>query len=198
MFTIKQIIEDVSRIDWGRRMDGAPPNYSQRVFDLLWGTCAVESGFVHRRQKGYAPDSLKGAFGLFQTEIPSIERSAQMLAYASWAREKVDSLTNLSGIEISTDTINNRRLPQILQTPAGDIHSCLLARLHYLRVPHPIPDNLRDQARYWLIWYNGKGAMKKFTRAGQDTKAAEKSAIAQYMKAYESCKDKALDIGVTF
>lgn len=161
-----------------------PPNerYSLAVARLLLGTAAQESaGFRYRRQIGFRADSLRGAFGLWQCEFSSADRSLRSIVadirYLQDRAEVGDRVqelyTRLRGplpmpIDGSGGVAATRDVLRLLQTEQGDLLSCILARIHYLRVPAPIPDNVVDQARYWKTHYNtsaGKGKPSQYLRS---------------------------------
>ena len=51
-----------------------------------------------------------------------------------------------------------------------DRYACVMCRVHYLRVPRPLPPagDARAQAEYWKRWYNtsqGAGTIEHFMEA---------------------------------
>ena len=135
--------------------------------DLLLGTAAQESNFVYRRQIGFAPDSQRGAFGLWQVEQGSMKSSLSLLnrkpelLAASFAF-LVAYPNNLCAL---LSSYNVASIANIMRYEMGDPMACLFARLHYLRVRAPIPGDLAGQAVYWKLYYNtvkGKGTAGQY------------------------------------
>lgn len=149
--------------------------YADRVARLLFMTAAHESGgFRWRRQLGFSRDDDRGAFGLWQCELASIEASIDLIhrpdrrplrdRCLAW----LDRWPGLEDVDLSHRTLGIALLA--LQEPRGDPLSCLLARLHYLRVPEAVPATVQDMAAYAKRHYN--------TRLGKAT-------AADYLSAYE-------------
>lgn len=168
-----------------------PPTveYADRVARQLFGTCMIESGCGKwRRQIGYhhAPQSYKGAFGLFQTELGSVETSVAWLDHHHDVRGRIEHWTEAHyGLLTMLDVNAAKALVGMVQHEDADALSCALARLHYLRKPEPIPDSLDDQAAYWLEHYNGYGACKKWERKGHTRIRAMELALIEYKEAFE-------------
>lgn len=130
------------------------PRYAQSVADLLAGTAAVESDLRHRRQHGFTWQDRRGAWGLWQTELAPLEDSLayllrredveQRAAAWLWAQQGSDMIPVLE--------MTGQSLLQLLS--GWDRLACLMARLHYLRFPGPVPSNRLGQARYWKQHYN--------------------------------------------
>ena len=138
----------------------------EHATNLLLGTAAQESHFVYRRQIGFG-DELRGAFGLWQVEPGSMKSSVSLLNRRP--EFLVASLTFLASYQHSLcallRTYKIADIAGIMRFPAGDPMACLFARLHYLRVPAPIPDTIQAQADYWKRYYNtrlGKGTAKQY------------------------------------
>jgi hypothetical protein len=127
---------------------------------LLAGTAAVESGISERRQYGFSTATIGGAWGLWQTEIAALRdsltyvqaRPALMRRCGAWLFEHEGGdfavLYGLADAEI------------LRLVATWDRLACLIARLHYIRIPSPVPANLTNQALYWKRFYNtrlGKG-----------------------------------------
>ena len=133
------------------------PEYAEDVAQLLFMTAAHESGgFRYRRQLGFARLSERGAFGLWQTEWLSaldslrfLRRNVPLLAHS---REWVDSFSALAGTPLCEG--GKQTILATLQTKDGDPLGCLLARLHYLRIPKAIPHDVQAQSRYAKRYYN--------------------------------------------
>jgi hypothetical protein len=64
-------------------------------------------------------------------------------------------------------TANGAEVPA--ETMVWDLrYACAMCRIHYYRVPEPIPDNLPGQAVYWRRYYNtslGKGTEEGYIAA---------------------------------
>ena len=151
------------------------PQYAERVAKLLFMTAAHESlAFRFRRQIGFRRETCTGAFGLWQCELASIEASIDLIhrpdrrplrdRCLAW----LDRWPGLEDVDLSHRTLGIALLA--LQEPRGDPLSCLLARLHYLRVPEAVPATVQDMAVYAKAHYN--------TRLGKAT-------AANYLSAYE-------------
>lgn len=130
------------------------PKYARATARLLLGTAAQESNFLHRRQLGFGWDSIPGAWGLWQTEIGSVRdnlaylknRPSVMARAGRWLYQYADAhLAGLYGLDDLT----------LLRTIAGwERLAVLMARIHYCRVPEPIPEGLAEQSVYWKRYYN--------------------------------------------
>lgn len=158
------------------------PEYADRTARLLFGTCAVESNFTARRQYGFAPapKNTRGAFGLWQVELATLRWMMDVL------RRRPDVQHHLYAWLGPCPTLapeNAGRVLELLQTSEGDRLACALARLRYFVAPGAIPAGLEQQAAYWLDFYNGQGALKKY--AGRyDAVTARGLAIRQYTGAW--------------
>lgn len=123
--------------------------YSDKVTELLLGTCAQESHLgKYRKQLGGGP-----ALGIFQME-PATFRDIcdNYLRYKPDLQAKIKSV---SGVEYfdAGELVDNDRL------------AICFARVHYLRVKEPVPGDLPGWARYWKKYYNtpkGKGKEDEF------------------------------------
>ena len=131
-----------------KRMDA----YSPRAVDLLLHTAIVESGLQNIAQKGGGP-----ALGLYQMEPKTqIDIVDNYLAFRSGLSKRVADTLGRS--DFGEDDPTNLMDPE---------YATVFARLHYLRVPEPLPKSLEDQAWYWKVWYNslkGKGTPDKFLK----------------------------------
>lgn len=152
------------------------PEYAERVAKLLFMTSAHESGgFRYRRQIGFTRDSVTGAFGLWQCEWPSIADSIRFIRNPKRAELYGRCVTWLDGYdrqfpELALHDVAQRGILATIQDVRGDPLSCLLARLHYLRVPEAVPATVQEMAAYAKKYYN--------TRLGSATDA-------DYFRAYE-------------
>jgi len=129
---------------------------ANRTRRLLFMTGAHESGqWRWRRQHGFSEYSDGGAFGLWQCELGSIEASVRAIARNTWLRNNVELWLNTWGSDvIDPSEYSAAQILLALQRPEGDALSCLLARLHYFRVPEPFPRGLADLAKYAKRYYN--------------------------------------------
>ena len=140
--------------------NGVPPTeaYAQRVAQLLLMTAAHESdGFRARRQYGFSNESHRGAFSLFQMEVDSIRRSLDDLANKPTLRQSVEMWLIVSDDIAIPAGIGGDELDYVLgriQRPEGDRWAMVLARLHYLRVPAPVPSSAREMAEYAKRYWN--------------------------------------------
>lgn len=143
-------------------------DYAQRTADLLYMTAAHESDhWLARRQYGYARHTSGGAFGLWQTQLNSIQDSLAYLERRPDVRRRVNGLL---GVFNSDPELldNTAELLLALQDPPGDVLSCVLARVHYLHTTaEPIPESPQEQAAYATRWYNrgGKATINKYLEA---------------------------------
>ncbi len=147
-----------------------PPSehYAARVARLLAGTAAVESGISERRQHGFSATTIKGAWGLWQTEIAALRDSlAYVQARPALMRRCGEWLFEHNGGDFAVlYGLADAEILRLLAT--WDRLACLVARLHYLRIPSAIPEDLTEQARYWKKYYNtrlGKGTPGKYIDA---------------------------------
>lgn len=162
--------------------------YADRVARLLLGTAAQESEFRAQRQHGFAPApfSTAGAFGIWQCERATLEAMLKWLG----ARPEVmaRAATWLGGSHVPLVPENAPRLLFDLQLADGDRIDALFARIRYLMVRDPVPGRPAEQAWYWLRWYNGRGATKKYIRAGMSEEQAAALAVGEYLeKWYTGC-----------
>ena len=117
--------------------------YSVDATNLLLGTCAQESAF------GTYIEQINGpALGVFQME-PNTEKDIWE-NYLYYRNELVKTVYDICGV-IGPDKFS-------LKTNLA--YQITMARIHYLRVPEKLPDNLIGYSRYWKKYYNteqGKG-----------------------------------------
>lgn len=129
--------------------------YSEEAAFLLLGTALVESRFAALTQYGDGP-----ARGFWQME-PATHDDIwdNYLAYRSETTRNV----------LETSFLMHR--------PPADAmcwnlrYACAMARVHYLRIPYPVPTDIRGQAQYWKDHYN--------TRLGAGT-------VGHYIEVWES------------
>jgi hypothetical protein len=145
------------------------PKQVKAIAAILEGTALVESGLRHVRQTGYGYHKDEGAWGLWQVENISVAemrrrmdwpQNAQLyLRAAQWLFRSEDAdpfwFAHMTNLQILQTSMHSPRL------------SCLLARMHYIRVPKAIPEDLESQAKYYVKWYNicGKATYKKYLEA---------------------------------
>jgi hypothetical protein len=71
---------------------------------------------------------------------------------------------------IASKIMDLRSIPVTVANYAGDMvgnlyYATAMCRIHYLRDPEPLPDDLRGQAEYWKRVYNthlGKGTVEEY------------------------------------
>jgi hypothetical protein len=155
----------------GRICGTRPPSarYAESVARLLAGTAAAESLLKWRRQQPpsvFPWTSLKGAWGLWQTEHLAVGDSVKYLRRRTDVQDAAVRFAPRMAEALLLET-----LPLMQLIHDDDAVAVTFARLHYLRVAEAVPDDLRGQAGYWKRYYNtrlGKGTvegyMDKFTR----------------------------------
>ncbi|MDD3814446.1 MAG: hypothetical protein PHZ02_07345 [Desulfocapsaceae bacterium] len=113
--------------------------WSESVEELLLGTSAQEShlGYYRRQIKGPAR-------GIYQME-PNTERDI-WINYLTYHRDLADAVHLICGVSG----------PDPMALEFNLAYQTIMARLHYLRVKHPLPwkDDLDSQAEYWDKYYN--------------------------------------------
>ncbi len=128
----------------------------QRALELVYNTGLVESKYVYLKQ-------MKGpARGFFQCEPHNaVDICDNYLKYRDSLMKKVAEVCMLDWKYFLKPNEDDWRF--ILTTNiAAQIIFC---RLHYRRVPKPLPRTLEDQALYWKKYYNtakGKGTPEHF------------------------------------
>jgi len=133
-----------------------PKSYSAAT--LLFGTCAQESALRYERQllKPDLTDKVIGGFSKWQLERGSVSDSMLALQRnAVLARRATDFL--FADQNASTAWVATRKPEDILwamRMQDNDHLGALFCRLHYLRVPEPIPVEIEGQAKYWKDHYN--------------------------------------------
>ena len=130
--------------------------YSKDAADLVLKTMKVESRLEYIRQ-------IKGpAVGLGQCESwVSVDCITNYLSYRPDLMKKV---ANACCVKLSYFTAPNEKdWAWILETNiAVQIAMC---RLHYRRIPKPLPSSAEGQAEYWKKYYNsmaGRGTVEDF------------------------------------
>jgi hypothetical protein len=139
--------------------DTRPPTaeYAERTAQLLFMTAAHESHLKYRRQIGLENNPVLGAFGLCQTEPAPIRDTLDMLIrrprLAENCRTWLDQETRLQEVPFTGPHALYQFL-DLLQQTYGDRLALMLCRLHYFRVPEPIPRSIEDRAFYAKRHYN--------------------------------------------
>lgn len=131
----------LKRLDFGRN--------DEAVENLLLGTAIVESqGLTYLHQ-------IKGpALSLYQIEPETHEDIwNNYLSYRPDLASKVRSFASQRWFTESNAAMNQELITNLA-------YSTVIARVHYMRVPEKIPNDLQGQAAYWKTHYNtanGKG-----------------------------------------
>jgi len=130
--------------------------YSEDALNLVYNTGLVESNYKYLKQ-------VKGpARGLWQCEPwVAVDICKNYLKYRESLMKKVAKTCKLEWYYFLEpkekdweDILTNNITAQIC-----------MCRLHYRRVPKPLPKNLMEQASQWKKYYNsskGKGTVEKF------------------------------------
>ena len=143
------------------------PRYAGAVARLLFGTAAQESGLRWERQRTPRFLSEVGGFGKWQVETGSMGDS---IALCGRKRELCRRASEFlfADPNAPADAVLHIPLPVWLwglRMDDNDVPAVLFARLHYLRVAAPVPEDLEAQARYWKRFYNtsaGKGTPEQY------------------------------------
>lgn len=145
--------EEVSKMifKWCQYFDGGNFLKHFDAVSLIIGTAAAESGFKHREQIGGGP-----ARGLWQMEpYTAIDIWNNYLSYQKVGDRKKYWRILARAADIPEDYVP---VPQgekyIEHYLMNDDVACVLARIHYKRVPKPIPPRTYQQANYWKKYYN--------------------------------------------
>ena len=127
--------------------------WSQAAEDLILGTACQESHCgKYLRQLGCK--GAIGAFGVWQMELATArDIYDNFLRYKPDLKAKVESLRNPS-----------QELTESLTTNL--MYACAMCRIHYLRVPEPLPTGtIESLAKYYKKYYNtikGKATEQEF------------------------------------
>lgn len=127
--------------------------HSRDAVSLLLHTAIAESNLTYIHQVGGGP-----ALGLWQMEPKTHDDIWEnYLAYRFELASAIERFNPGS----------RRRDPPAEHMIGNLYYACIMARLHYLRVPAPLPANndLRGQAEYWKEHYNtplGAGTVDGF------------------------------------
>lgn len=130
--------------------------YSKEALDLVYNTGLVESNYKYLKQ-------IKGpARGLWQCEPwVAVDICKNYLQYRKPLMKKSASACKLQ-LNYFLDPNESDWENILTHNIAAQIIMC---RLHYRRVPKPLPKNLVEQATQWKNYYNtskGKGTIQKF------------------------------------
>ena len=127
-----------------------------KALDLVYNTGLVESKYVYLQQ-------IKGpARGFFQCEPwVAVDVCTNYLKYRESLMKKVAKVCMLDwNVFMTPDEAQWRYI--LTTNIAAQI---VLCRLHYRRVPKPLPRTLDEQSRYWKDYFNtakGKGTPEHF------------------------------------
>ena len=146
MFHVNQFRQFI--VDVLNQLD--PSTNSPAAVNLLMGTAAQESQF------GTYLTQIRGpALGVFQME-PATEKDIWE-NYLKWRPQTIAAITKMTGLTG----------PDSLHLTGNLIYQVIMARMHYRRVPRPLPasDNIKAMAAYWKDYYNthlGRGTVDEF------------------------------------
>jgi hypothetical protein len=130
--------------------------YAERVAQLLFMTASHESDrFETRRQYGFSNGTAAGGWGLMQLEWGSILDSVRLLNRKVALANRVRAWLELEDVYIPE--LNEKSKWKILfalKEQRGDRLGLVLARLHYLRMPGPVPEDVAGMAEYAKRYYN--------------------------------------------
>ena len=138
--------------------------YSHDAMELIYNTGLVESKYKYLMQKG--GDNI--ARGFYQCE-PWVAVSV-CENYLQFRKPLMKKIAKLCYLDIKYFT-NPKGFDwkQILTT--NITAQIIFCRLHYWRVPKPLPKTIEDQASYWKKFYNtekGKGSINHFLEVIND------------------------------
>jgi len=122
--------------------------YSINAFKLINGTIAHESQYARYIKQVRGP-----ALGIVQMEPPTHDDIVE--SYLHFKPELAMKVLEITG----SNGFNSSQLEYNLK------YAIAFCRLHYLRVPYPIPSDIMDIAKYWKEHYNtykGKGTVEQF------------------------------------
>ncbi len=127
-----------------------------KALDLVYNTGLVESKYVYLKQ-------IKGpAVGFMQIEpFTAVDTCINYLQFRESLMKKVAEVCYLDWKYFIDPTEEDWRY--ILSTNIAAM--VIFCRLHYRRVPKPLPRTLEEQAIYWKSYYNtakGKGTPEHF------------------------------------
>jgi hypothetical protein len=123
-------------------------DWTQASEMLLMGTAAQESLLIHTHQIG-GP-----ALGYFQMEPETYED-----CWTNFINSRADLKAKVLAIRTSPGPLKAEDME------SDPLYAAAMARVHYMRVPAPIPSDPRDIAAYWKLHYNtplGAGSVSDF------------------------------------
>jgi len=127
--------------------------YSEDAVNLLMGTAAQESGFgTYLKQLKNGP-----ALGVFQMEPTTFKDILE-----KYLKHKKNLYCRVYDA-LGYDFVPND--PELLVYNLK--FAIIMARIHYRRVPEPLPNDLSGYAKYYKKYYNthlGKGTEEEFIR----------------------------------
>lgn len=129
--------------------------HSPAAVQLVLATARAESGLEYLTQLGEGP-----ARGLWQMEPETHDDI--WINYLDYRDTLADQVRALA--------IGRKDIPDPEQMCGNLFYACAMTRIHYLRVPEPLPGPLDHAglARYWKTYYNtelGKGTVDHFLMA---------------------------------
>lgn len=128
--------------------------FSPEAMALVLGTGMVESQYQYIYQVPSGP-----ALGFWQMEPDTHEDIWQnWINFRPGFRDLLENVCHLTPDSIHSSEMMIWNLK----------YACAMARVHYRRVPEPIPLDLEGQAHYWKEYYNtqlGKGTVTKYLEA---------------------------------
>lgn len=127
--------------------------YSVAAEALLLGTAAQESHLRYLVQLGGGP-----ARGLWQMEPATHDD-----IWTHYLRYKPELAARVRRIMVPSWNAHEQLVWHLA-------YACAMARIHYWRVPRPLPaaGDVDGQARYWKLYYNtplGRGRMEEYVRS---------------------------------
>jgi len=128
--------------------------YSKKASALIWGTICQESAKGrYVKQLGTTGDI--GAFGFIQMELATANDILKnYIQYRPNLLELVDKYYN-KNLSLKQNLMGNLQF------------QVLMCRCHYLRVPEPLPNTVKEQALYWKKYFNtskGRGKPADYER----------------------------------
>jgi len=131
--------------------------YSDQAVDLIYNTGLVESNYQYLMQLEDGP-----ARGFFQMEpATAVDICKNYLCFRPKLLTEIESICFLNSYILVA--AKSEELKFLLATNVA--LQIIFCRIHYRRVPKPLPYTLEDQAVYWKAYYNshlGKGTVEKF------------------------------------
>lgn len=129
--------------------------YSKQAEALMLGTAIQESSLFYLKQLNNGP-----ALGLYQ-----MEPRAHNDIHANYLIRKPELRKKVYKYSSYYDLTSAPRMPIAEEMIGNPLYATVMARVHYWRVPAPIPEKLEDIALYWKEYYNtrlGAGCVSEF------------------------------------